>query len=54
MPNTNSPAKRGTTKTVAINVQLPESVHRKLRLKALHQGMTLAEAVTAAVNGWAR
>jgi hypothetical protein len=54
MPNTTSNAKSKSPKTVAINVQLPIAVHRKLRLKALHQEMTLAEAVTAAVSAWTR
>lgn len=47
-------SKKSSPKTVAINVQLPESVHKKLRVKALNQGMTLAEAVTAAATAWSR
>lgn len=54
MTNASQSSQRGKSKTVAINVQLPEAVHRKLRVKAINQQMTLAEAVAAAVQAWTR
>jgi len=58
MPNTTKrAAARGTNnvrKTVAINVQLPEALHRKLRVKALHEGKTVGEAVVAAITAWTK
>lgn len=40
--------------TVAVNVALPTPVHRKLRVKAIQENMTMAQAVTAAVVEWTR
>jgi hypothetical protein len=51
---TNTKPRKPPAKTVAINVALPQAVHRKLRVKALNQEMTLAEAVAAAVAAWTR
>lgn len=58
MPTNKNPRTRAAANdgkgTVSINVALPTAVHRKLRVKALHENMTLAEAVTAAVTAWAK
>jgi hypothetical protein len=41
-------------RAVAINVALPASVHRRLRVKAINDDMTLTQAVTAAVEQWTK
>ena len=38
--------------TVGINVQVPERVHRALKVKAAQQGLTVADAVIVAVKEW--
>jgi hypothetical protein len=38
--------------TVSINVPLPAGLHRQLRMKALMDGITLRDAVAAAVEEW--
>lgn len=37
---------------VALNVALPEPLHRKLKAKAAMEGLTLKEAVEQAVEGF--
>ena len=54
MSNTTATKRAAAKRTVAINVPLPETVHRKLRLKAVREDLTLAEAITAAVTAWTK
>lgn len=37
---------------VGINVPIPVELHRRLRVRQIEEGMTLREAVTAAVEEW--
>ena len=39
---------------VTINVAIPTPLHRKLRVRAINEGMTLSEAIGAAVKEWTR
>jgi hypothetical protein len=41
-------------KHVAINVALPVALHRKLRVKAINDDLTLPQAVAAAITAWAK
>jgi hypothetical protein len=40
--------------TVGVNVPIPTALHRKLRIRAIQEDMTLAEAIAAAVKEWTR
>lgn len=56
-PTPAKPRRRVTAKKpthVSINVALPVAVHRALRIKAIQEGIDLAEAVTAAVKAWTK
>jgi hypothetical protein len=37
-----------------INVLIPSALHRRFRVKAFNDGLTMAEAVEAAVREWLR
>lgn len=39
---------------VGINVKVPAALHRKLRVKALQNELTLSDAIEAAVAAWVR
>jgi hypothetical protein len=41
-----------STEYVGINVKIPRRLHRRLRLYALANEMTLAEVVTKALREW--
>jgi hypothetical protein len=47
-------AKSPAKSHVAINVDVPIDIHRRFRIVALEQDMTLAEAIVAAMDDWAR
>lgn len=51
MPTTTK-TKTKPTGPVGINLQLPRDVHLALRLKAVEEGLTLSEALSAAVRVW--
>ena len=38
---------------MTINVPVPIALHRRLRVKAINEGMSLKDAVTAAIEAWA-
>lgn len=40
--------------TVTINVAVPVALHRKLRIRAINEDLTLSEAIAAAVKEWTR
>lgn len=47
------PARKRAKKTgVRINVELPTELHRELRMRSVAEGLSLAEAISAAVGGW--
>jgi hypothetical protein len=41
-----------TPQTVAINVALPVEVHRRLRIKAIEEGLQLKDAIAEAIECW--
>jgi hypothetical protein len=53
-PKTTKSKTNGKGEVVGINVLLPRSVHRQLRVKALSNQQTLTEAVTEAVRTWVK
>jgi predicted HicB family RNase H-like nuclease len=55
-PNKPKPTKSKTNgdKTVGVNVNLPATVHRRLRVKAINADLSLTQAVTAAVEAWVK
>jgi predicted HicB family RNase H-like nuclease len=38
--------------TVQINVPLPAELHRRLRIEAINQGLSLKDSVIAAIEAW--
>jgi hypothetical protein len=40
--------------TVSVNVAIPVALHRAVRIKTLTDDLTLAEAVTAALQAWVK
>jgi hypothetical protein len=54
-PSTTTPRtrpKKHPDGTVLINIPLPNDLHRKLRIRCLTDDLSLAEAVTLAVDAW--
>lgn len=47
-------SKPSTANVTGINVTIPTSLHRKLRVKALESGLTMTQAIEAAVKGWVK
>ena len=43
---------KATGKTVAVNVALPAAVHKRVRMKAIAEELTLEQAITAACECW--
>lgn len=39
---------------VGINVLVPSALHKRLRIKALNDGLSLSEAIEQAVKAWLR
>jgi post-segregation antitoxin (ccd killing protein) len=39
---------------VGVNVTIPTALHRRLRVRALNEGMSMADAIEAAVKTWLR
>lgn len=47
-------AERDDENVVAINVPVPSELHRRVRVKAVQQGLTLKDAVIAALELYAK
>ena len=47
-----TPTKTTTPVEVSINVPLPADLHRKVRIKAVVDDMTIKDAVIAALEAW--
>lgn len=43
-----------TDERTGINVSIPTPLHKRLRIKAVQQELTLGEAIEAAVKAWLR
>ena len=43
---------KSTGKTVAVNVALPAAVHKRVRMKAIAEELTLEQAINAACECW--
>jgi post-segregation antitoxin (ccd killing protein) len=55
MTDTRTTRKSTTTKPqTGVNVLLPSALHKRLRVKAFNEGLTMAEAIQAAVREWLR
>lgn len=48
------PKPKGSGKTVTVNVALPASIHKKVRMKAIADELTLEQAITAACECWTK
>lgn len=48
------PRRAAPERDVGVNVLIPASLHRRLRLRTVKEGTTLSEAVTEAVREWMR
>jgi hypothetical protein len=53
-PTKTKAAKTTNTNTVSINVELPASLHKRLRVKCVAEGLQLKEAIAEAVTVWLR
>jgi predicted HicB family RNase H-like nuclease len=51
MANTRTPKKVEGT---GINVVIPKSLHKRLRLRAIGEGLTMTTAVEQAIREWLR
>jgi hypothetical protein len=49
---TGRPIKTGA-ETVTINIPLPRDLHRRLRIKALKEDLSVVDAVATAIDEWA-
>jgi len=47
-------AKKATNGTVGVNVNLPVAVHRRLRVKAINNDLSMTQAITEAVAQWVK
>ena len=49
-----NPIKTDPRDYVGVNLRLPTLIHRQLRIKSVMLGMTLNEAIAAAVEEWTK
>ena len=47
------PAPKGK-ETVGINVAIPAALHTRLRIKTINDGLSMSEAIEAALRAWLR
>jgi hypothetical protein len=41
-----------TGSTIAVNIPIPAELHRRLKIKAITEDLSMREAITAAIEAW--